>query len=86
VALVATGGASAILLWRNTGFYFVDVRFSVQAYLFLLLALLSLYAYSRPFSIKRLKAWWEGKPEPKPAPKPKPHEDEPTSGRPALSS
>jgi len=24
-----------------------------------------LYAYSRPFSMARLKAWWDGKPEPK---------------------
>jgi hypothetical protein len=64
-ALVATGGASAILLWRTTGFYFVDDRFTVQAYLFLLVALMSLYSYSRPFSLERLKAWWDGKPEPK---------------------
>ena len=26
---------------------------------------LSLAAYSRPFSMERLKAWWNGKPEPK---------------------
>ena len=26
---------------------------------------MALYAYSRPFSIARLKAWWDGKPEPK---------------------
>jgi hypothetical protein len=70
-ALLAGSGASALLLWRGTGYYYVDDRFTVQAYLFLLLALLSLYTYSRPFSMARLKAWWEGKPEPKPEAKPK---------------
>lgn len=65
-ALLAGSGASALLLWRGSGFYYVDDRFTVQAYLFLLLALLSLYTYSRPFSIERLRAWWQGKPEPKP--------------------
>jgi len=64
--LLAGSGASALLLWRGTGFYYVDDRFTVQAYLFLIIALLSLYTYSRPFSVERLKAWWEGKPEPKP--------------------
>ena len=28
-----------------------------------------LYTYSRPFSMERLKAWWEGKPEPKSKPR-----------------
>jgi len=62
--LLAGSGASALLLWDSTGFYYVDDRFTVQAYLFLVLALLSLYTYSRPFSIARLKAWWHGKREP----------------------
>lgn len=65
-ALLAGSGASALLLWDSTGFYYVDDRFTVQAYLFLILALLSLYTYSRPFSMERLRAWWAGKPEPKP--------------------
>jgi len=64
--LLAGSGASALLLWDSTGFYYVDDRFTVQAYLFLILALLTLYTYSRPFSMARLKAWWRGLPEPKP--------------------
>ncbi|HEU5074857.1 MAG TPA: hypothetical protein VFU02_11795, partial [Polyangiaceae bacterium] len=64
--LLAGSGASALLLWDSTGFYYVDDRFTVQAYLFLILALLSLYTYSRPFSMERLRAWWRGMPEPKP--------------------
>jgi hypothetical protein len=63
--LLAGSGASALLLWDSTGFYYVDDRFTVQAYLFLVLALLTLYTYSRPFSVARLKAWWRGLPEPK---------------------
>ncbi len=64
--LLAGSGASALLLWDTTGFYYVDDRFTVQAYLFLILSLLALYTYSRPFSIKRLRAWWNGEPEPRP--------------------
>jgi len=29
------------------------------------LCLILLAGYSRPFSIERLKAWWDGKPEPR---------------------
>lgn len=76
-ALLAGSGASALLLWDSTGFYYVDDRFTVQAYLFLILALLSLYTYSRPFSMARLKAWWAGKPEPKPK-----HDDASHDGHP----
>jgi hypothetical protein len=63
--LVATSGISTILLYAPTGFYWVDDRFVAQAWLFYALSLMLLYAYSRPFSMDRLKAWWAGKPEPK---------------------
>ncbi|HEV8246614.1 MAG TPA: glycosyltransferase family 87 protein [Polyangiaceae bacterium] len=65
-AILATSGASTILLYSPSGYYWVDDRFTAQTYLFAALALLVLYAYSRPFSIERLKAWWEKRPEPRP--------------------
>ena len=63
--IVVTSGISTILLYAPTGFYWVDDRFVAQAWLFFALSLMLLYAYSRPFSVERLKAWWDGKPEPK---------------------
>jgi hypothetical protein len=61
VMLVASG-ASQLLL---DSYYWVDDKYNAQSWLFFVLALLILFAYSRPLSIERLKAWWEGKPEPK---------------------
>jgi len=61
-----TSGISTILLYAPSGFYWVDDRFVAQAWLFYALSLMFLFAYSRPFSMQRLKAWWAGKPEPKP--------------------
>lgn len=74
VALLATAASSVILLGRDigyadvslSGFYYVDDNFTAQSYLFFLYSLLALWAYSRPFSIERLKAWWNRKPEPNP--------------------
>jgi hypothetical protein len=63
--IVATSGISTILLYAPTGFYWVDDRFVAQAWLFYALSLMLLWGYSRPFSVERLKAWWEGKREPK---------------------
>jgi len=63
--LVMTSGISTILLYAPSGFYWVDDRFVGQAWLFFALSVMFLYAYSRPFSMARLKAWWDGKPEPK---------------------
>ena len=63
--LVMTSGISTILLYAPSGFYWVDDRFVAQAWLFFALSVMLLYAYSRPFSVARLKAWWDGKPEPK---------------------
>ena len=65
--LVMTSGISTILLYAPSGFYWVDDRFVGQAWLFYALSLMFLYAYSRPFSMERLKAWWAGKPEPRSA-------------------
>ena len=61
-ALLVTSGASQLLL---DNYYWVDDKYNAQSWLFYALALLVLFAYSRPFSIARLKAWWELKPEPK---------------------
>lgn len=60
--ILAVSGASQILLIR---YYWVDDKFTAQAWLFYAFGLLLLYAYSRPFSMARLKAWWRGEPEPK---------------------
>ncbi|MEO8900821.1 MAG: hypothetical protein ABI488_04175 [Polyangiaceae bacterium] len=68
--IVVTSGVSVILKYAPSGFYWVDDRFVAQAWLFYALSLMALYAYSRPFSMERLKAWWDGKPEPKSPKKP----------------
>jgi hypothetical protein len=68
-ALLVTSGASHILLRT---FYYIDDKYTAMSYLFYAMGLLLLYACSRPFSMERLKAWWEGKPEPKPQPEPQP--------------
>jgi hypothetical protein len=65
-AFLATSGASTILLNAPKGYYWVDDRYTAQSYLFAMLALCILFVYSRPFSIARLKAWWNFQPEPKP--------------------
>jgi hypothetical protein len=60
--LLAASGAGQIVLHC---FYWVDDKFVAMSYLYLLLSLLILFAYSRPFSMSRLRSWIEGKPEPK---------------------
>jgi hypothetical protein len=64
-ALLVTSGVSQIMLYAPYGYYWVDDRFTAQSWLFYAMGLLLLFAYSRPFSIERLKAWWDHKPEPK---------------------
>ncbi len=64
-AILATSGASTILLYSPSGYYWVDDRYTAQSWLFFLLAIIALVAYSRPFSMERLKAWWNHKPEPR---------------------
>jgi len=59
--VLVTSGASQILL---LSYYWVDDKFTAQAWLFAVFSLVMLWAYSRPFSMDRLKAWWAGKPEP----------------------
>lgn len=66
--LLVAAGISSLMLNTPSGYYWVDDRFTAQAWLFYILGLMLLYAYSRPFSVERLKAWWEGKPEPKSKP------------------
>lgn len=64
-ALLVTSGVSQIMLYAPYGYYWVDDRFTAQSWLFYAMGLVLLFAYSRPFSIERLKAWWDHKPEPK---------------------
>lgn len=63
--LLVASGVSQIILYAPNGYYWVDDRYNAQSYLFFALGLIVLFVYSRPFSISRLKAWWDGKPEPK---------------------
>ena len=37
-------------------------------FLFIGFSFMILWIYSRPFSVERLKRWWNGQPEPKVAP------------------
>ena len=66
-ALLTTAGASQVLLgppnWST--FYWIDDRYTALSYLFWLMALLTLYAYSRPLTPERLRAWWAGRAEPR---------------------
>ena len=59
---LATSASSAIIL---SCFYWVDDKFVAMTYAFFLLCFMLLFAYSRPFSMERLKAWIAGLPEPK---------------------
>ena len=60
---LVVAGVSSFMLWSPTGYYWVDDRFVAQAYLFIGLSLMGLWIYSRPFSVARLSAWWNGKPD-----------------------
>jgi hypothetical protein len=61
-ALLAVSGASQIVLHY---FYWVDDKFVAESYLYLLLSVLILYVYARPFSMERLRAWIQNKREPR---------------------
>jgi hypothetical protein len=61
-ALLVTSGASQIIL---RSFYFIDDQYTAESYLFYAMGLLLLWAYSRPFTMERLRAFLDGKPEPK---------------------
>ena len=63
-ALLVTSGASQIIL---RSFYFIDDQYTAESYLFYAMGLLLLWAYSRPFTMDRLRAFLDGKPEPKSA-------------------
>jgi hypothetical protein len=75
VALLATGGASVVLLGKSigyadlgfSGFYYVDDNFNAQSYLFFLFGLLMLWGYSRPFSLAAVKAWYAKRPSTRPS-------------------
>jgi uncharacterized SAM-binding protein YcdF (DUF218 family) len=68
--MLITACVSSFMLWPPRGYYWVDDRFVAQAYLFIGFSFMLLWIYSRPFSVARLKAWWDGKPEPKTGPPP----------------
>jgi hypothetical protein len=67
--MLVIAGVSSFMLWPPRGYYWVDDRFVAQAYLFIGLSLMGLWIYSRPFSVTRLKNWWNGKPDVTPKPK-----------------
>lgn len=64
VALVVSG--ASYVLYKS--YYWVDDQFTGISWLFFLFSLLILYAYSRPFSVARLKAWLADEPEPRSPP------------------
>ncbi len=64
IALLVSA-ASQIVYLR---YYWVDDKFTAMSWLFYAFGLMVLFTYSRPFSLDRLKAWWNNQPEPKPAP------------------
>ncbi len=76
VIVLVLSGASQILL---LSYYWVDDKFTAQAWLFGVFSLVLLAAYSRPFSVARLRAWLSGKPEPKKA---KPSSEDPGTPHP----
>jgi hypothetical protein len=63
VPFLMTSGASKVIQYPPTGFYWMDDRWVAQSYLFFALSCLLLYGYSRPFSRQRLENWWRGLPE-----------------------
>lgn len=68
LALLASAGSQIVYL----RYYWVDDKFTAMSWLFYAFALLALFAYSRPFSLGRLRAWLAGDPEPRPAAPPPP--------------
>jgi len=79
--LLAASGASVVLGAAGIPgqlFYWIDDEYTAQSWLFFVLGLLMLYAYSRPFSVERLRAWWNREPEPKSA--------RPPTARPEVTS
>ena len=67
--MLAVGGASQLLGSmakppKYQGFYWIDDLYAAQAWLFFFFGILILYIYSRPCSLARLRAWWQGEPEP----------------------
>ena len=58
--MLATAGGSQIL---HVTYFWIDDRYAAEAWLFFIFGLMVLYAYSRPFSVARLRAWWHREPE-----------------------
>lgn len=67
VALLASGISQIIGVQL---YYWIDDRFAAESWLFMLLSVLMLFTFSRPFTLARLKAWLDGKRETPPGPAP----------------
>jgi hypothetical protein len=63
--LLLTSAMSKALQYDPDGFYWLDDRWTAQSWLYFTLAMILLWGYSRPFSWRRLRAWWAGQPEPR---------------------
>ena len=61
-AFLLASGAGQIVLQH---YYWVDDKYVAMSWLYILLSVMTLYVYSRPFTMARLKAWWENRPDPK---------------------
>lgn len=84
VPFLMASAIGKILQYSPDGFYWVDDRWVAITYVYFILSLILLYGYSRPFSLQRLRAWWNGKPEPKA--KAKPNTQDPIEPEPAPST
>jgi hypothetical protein len=64
VPFLVVSGLTKIFQYPPNGFYWLDDRWTAESWLCFTLLLMLLAGYSRPFSVERLQAWWQGKPEP----------------------
>lgn len=65
--MLITSGFSQSVLYA---YYFVDDEYNAMSWLFFTMGMLFYFGISRPFSVERLRAWWNGEPEPKPKKQP----------------
>ncbi len=68
IPFLIASGIGKVLQYSPDAFYWVDDRWTAESWLYFAICLILLAGYSRPFSLARLKAWWDGKPEPRDKP------------------
>jgi hypothetical protein len=63
IVLMSSGASQVLGSNVHNLYYFIDDKFAAQSWLFFVFSLSMLYAFSRPFSLERLKRWWHFKAE-----------------------